>query len=77
MKTEKSGVVVFRQIAGWIARRIVCYPEVGDRLEQNQKVGCIKFGSRVDVFVPLGSEVLVSLNEKVVGSQTPLVRLPK
>lgn len=77
VKTEKSGVVVFRQIAGWIARRIVCYPEIGDRLEQNQKVGCIKFGSRVDVFVPLGSEVLVSLNEKVVGSQTPLVRLPK
>ncbi len=77
VRTPQGHTVVFRQIAGWIARRIVCYPKLGDRLEQNSKVGCIKFGSRVDIFVPLGSEVLVELNQKVVGSQTPLVRLPQ
>lgn len=75
LRTNCGKNVAFRQIAGWIARRIVCYPEVGDKLEQNAKVGCIKFGSRVDVFVPLGSQVLVNLGDKVVGTQTPLVKL--
>lgn len=75
--TDSGHTVIFRQIAGWIARRIVCYAEVGKRVEQNHKVGFIKFGSRVDVFVPLGSEVLVGLDQRVVGSQTPLVKLPK
>ena len=75
VRTESGAIVVWRQISGWIARRIVCYPEVGDRVVQNSKLGCIKFGSRVDVFVPLGSEILVKLGDKVVGSQTPLARL--
>lgn len=77
VRMESGEVVVYRQIAGWIARRIVCYPEVGDRVVQNTKSGCIKFGSRVDVFVPLGSEILVDIDQKVVGTQTPLVRLVK
>ena len=75
VRTEGGEIVVWRQISGWIARRIVCYPEVGDRVEQNAKSGCIKFGSRVDVFLPLGTELLVSVGDKVVGSQTPLARL--
>ena len=75
LRTDSGKTVAFRQIAGWIARRIVCYPQEGDRLEQNQKVGCIKFGSRVDLFVPVDSKVLVEIGQKVVGTQTPLVRL--
>lgn len=75
VRTDGGEIVVWRQISGWIARRIVCYPEVGDRVEQNAKSGCIKFGSRVDVFLPLGTELLVSVGDKVVGSQTPLARL--
>lgn len=77
VRTERGTVVMFRQIAGWIARRIVAYPQVGDKLAQNSKFGFIKFGSRVDVFLPLGSEVLVELGQKVVGSQTILARLPQ
>lgn len=77
VRTSSGVVVAWRQIAGWIARRIVCYSEVGDRVEQNHKSGCIKFGSRVDVFVPLGSDILVGIGDKVVGSQTQLARLPK
>lgn len=77
LRTDSGRVVMFRQIAGWIARRIVSYPEVGMRVEQNRKAGFIKFGSRVDVFVPIGSEILVGVGDKVVGSQTPLVRLKK
>lgn len=75
VRTEGGTVVVWRQISGWIARRIVCYPEVGDRVEQNTKSGCIKFGSRVDVFLPLGTELFVKVGDKVVGSQTRLARL--
>lgn len=77
VRTDKGHTVMFRQIAGWIARRIVSYPQVGDRVEQNSKFGFIKFGSRVDVFLPLGSEILVGLGDKVVGSQTLLARLPQ
>ena len=75
VKTEGGVKIAYRQIAGWIARRIVCYPEVGDRVEQNSKSGCIKFGSRVDVFLPVGSEILVDIDQKVKGSQTILARL--
>lgn len=77
VRTDKGHTVMFRQIAGWIARRIVSYPQVGDRVGQNSKFGFIKFGSRVDVFLPLGSEILVGLGDKVVGSQTLLARLPQ
>lgn len=77
VKMDNGTTVGYRQIAGWIARRIVCYPEVGDKVEQNAKSGCIKFGSRVDVFLPLGSEILVNIGDKVVGTQTPLARLTK
>ncbi len=67
--------VLFRQIAGFVARRIVSYAEVGKRVEQNSKCGFIKFGSRVDLLLPLDCEPLVKIGDKVVGSQTPLVRL--
>ena len=67
--------VLFRQIAGFVARRIVSYAEVGKKVEQNSKCGFIKFGSRVDLLLPLDCEPLVKIGDKVVGSQTPLVRL--
>ncbi len=64
--------VLFRQIAGFIARRIVSYPEVGDMVEQGEEVGMIKFGSRVDVFLPLDAQVAVYKGEKVVSKKTVL-----
>ncbi len=67
--------VLFRQIAGFVARRIVSYASVGEQAVQNDKCGFIKFGSRVDVLLPLGTEVLVKIGDKVTGSQTPLARL--
>ncbi len=67
--------ILFRQIAGLVARRIVCYARVGKRAEQNAKCGFIKFGSRVDVMLPPGSEILVSVGDRVTGSQTPIARL--
>ncbi len=67
--------ILFRQIAGLVARRIVNYAKVGERAEQNAKYGFIKFGSRVDVFLPLDCEVLVGLGDRVRGGQTPLAKL--
>jgi len=76
--TENSaGVpVLFRQIAGALARRIVWYIKEGDVVEQGQEFGFIKFGSRVDVFLPLGSKVNVEIGEVVLGGVTVLAKLP-
>lgn len=69
--------ILFRQIAGAVARRIVCYAKPGQNAQQSKEYGFIKFGSRVDVFLPLGSEVKVNLEQNVTGSQTVLAFLPK
>lgn len=77
VRMEDGKRVLFRQVAGMIARRIVSYVKVGDKVNQNDVFGFIKFGSRIDVLVPKESELLVEIGDKVVGSQTPLLRLPK
>ena len=69
--------VLFRQIAGLVARRIVSYARVGHRVDQNSQCGFIKFGSRVDLFLPVDTEILVKLGDKVVGTQTRIARLKK
>ncbi|MBR4995505.1 MAG: phosphatidylserine decarboxylase family protein [Alistipes sp.] len=77
VKMDNGNQVLFRQVAGLIARRIVSYIKVGDKVNQNDVFGFIKFGSRIDVLVPKDSELLVEIGDPVVGSQTPLVRLRK
>lgn len=67
--------VLFRQVAGYVARRIVSYAEVGEEVMQNQRSGFIKFGSRLDVLLPIDAEILVELDQKVTGSLTPIARL--
>lgn len=75
---NKNGVqIVARQIAGAVARRIICYMKEGDTVKGGDELGFIKFGSRMDIFVPLGSEVLVKLGDKPVAGETPLIKLPK
>jgi len=67
--------ILFRQIAGLIARRIVCYVKEGQTVQQGAEAGFIKFGSRVDIFLPLGTEINVKKGDKVKGSQTVIARL--
>ena len=69
---DEQEKVLFRQIAGFVARRIISYPEVGDDVKQGEEVGMIKFGSRVDVFLPLGAQVMVKKGDKVVSKKTVL-----
>lgn len=71
----KGGAYLVRQIAGALARRICYYVKPGDAVQQNGEFGFIKFGSRVDVFLPLGTKVLVSIGDKVQGGVTPLAKL--
>ena len=71
-----SGVdILFRQIAGAAARRIRWYVKEGDKVEQSTEMGFIKFGSRVDIYVPLDAEIKVNLQDKTVGSVTVLAEL--
>jgi phosphatidylserine decarboxylase len=68
-------VVVFKQIAGLLARRIVFHPKVGDRLERGQRVGLIKFGSRVDVLFDAGASLQVKVGDRVRGGASVLAYL--
>ena len=76
--TTTQGIdILMRQIAGALARRIVTYPKAGEACNVNEHMGFIKFGSRVDLFLPVDSEVLVEMDQKVTGNQTVIARLPK
>ena len=68
--------VIFKQIAGLLARRIVFYPKVGDHVERGQRVGLIKFGSRVDVLLDSASSVKVKVGDHVRGGSSVLAYLP-
>lgn len=70
IRTPKFGEILYRQIAGALARRIVNYAEEGESVQQGDDAGFIKFGSRVDLFLPLDCAVTVKLNQKVVGAKT-------
>ncbi len=76
VENSEGIAVLFRQIAGAVARRIVCYAREGMPAEQGSEFGFIKFGSRVDVFLPLGSDIQVNIDQMVTGSQTVLAILP-
>ena len=64
-----------RQVAGALARRIVTYCKAGDKIEIDDQLGFIKFGSRIDLYLPLDSEILVKMNQKVTGNETTIAKL--
>lgn len=72
--STRHGLVGVKQITGILARRIVCWAEIGDNLERGQRLGLIKFGSRVDLLLPLEVELLVQVGQKVYGGQTVMGR---
>lgn len=75
VENHSFGKVLFRQIAGALAKRIVNYAKVGQQVTQASDSGFIKFGSRVDVFLPLGTPIHVELNQKVRGGETIIAKL--
>lgn len=76
METPEGHSVMMRQIAGALARRVVTYSKPGDNCQLDSHMGFIKFGSRVDVYLPLGSLVCVKIGQKVSGDLTILAKLP-
>ena len=69
--------ILLRQVAGAMARRIVCYAKEGEHVKQNQEMGFIKFGSRVDMFLPLDFPISVSLQDKVKNGISPIAEISK
>lgn len=67
--------ILLRQVAGVMARRICCYAREGERVKQNQEMGFIKFGSRVDIFVPKSFELNVDLQDSVRNAVSPIARI--
>lgn len=75
IKAENGQKVLVRQIAGAVARRIVTYPEVGESCQIDEHMGFIKFGSRVDLYLPLDCDIKVALHDKTIGDLTEVARL--
>ena len=75
LKDKKGREIMVRQIAGFVARRIVCDLQPGDEAVVGEELGMIRFGSRVDVFLPLDAEVKVKINHRTVGKETVLAKL--
>ena len=75
LKDKKGREILVRQIAGFVARRIVCDLQPGDEAIVGEELGMIRFGSRVDVFLPLDAEVKVKINHRTVGKETVLAKL--
>jgi phosphatidylserine decarboxylase len=75
IQTKENQKILFRQIAGAVARRICNYSSKGDKVNQNMEAGFIKFGSRIDIFIPKGGKIKVSLNDIIIGGETILADL--
>jgi phosphatidylserine decarboxylase len=71
-----AGEMVFKQIAGLIARRVVSWKQEGERVARGERIGLVRFGSRVDVWLPKDAEILVKLGENVKGGSSLLARWP-
>jgi phosphatidylserine decarboxylase len=76
VKMKDGAEILFRQIAGALARRIKCYVKEGQMLEQGQEFGFIKFGSRVDIFLPLDAKISVKIGDITKGGRTVIAELP-
>jgi phosphatidylserine decarboxylase len=76
VKMKDGAEILFRQIAGALARRIRCYVKEGQSLDQGQEFGFIKFGSRVDIFLPLNAKVTVKIGDITKGGRTVIAELP-
>ena len=77
IETPEGDEILVRQIAGAVARRIVTYAKEGEDCVIDEHLGFIKFGSRVDVYLPLGTEVLCEIGQRTTGNQTVIARLPE
>lgn len=74
--STETGEMVFKQIAGWIARRVICWKKPGEFVARGERIGLVRFGSRVDVWLPRDAEILVAVGEAVRGGSSVLALWP-
>jgi phosphatidylserine decarboxylase len=73
--SSEYGEIVFKQIAGWVARRVVSWKNTGDTVGRGELVGLVRFGSRVDVWLPEGAEMVVKVGDNVKGGSSAIARM--
>jgi len=71
---SENGEIELKQIAGWVARRVVSWKKQGDRVERGERIGLVRFGSRVDIWLPEDAEISVNVGDSVKGGSTVLAR---
>jgi phosphatidylserine decarboxylase len=76
-QSTEHGEIVYRQIAGWVARRVVAWRKVGDTVARGERIGLVRFGSRVDLWLPGDAEILVKVGDHVKGGSSILARMPE
>jgi len=74
--STETGEMMFKQIAGILARRVVCWKNQGDRVVRGERIGLVRFGSRVDVWIPRDSEIVVKVGDNVKGGSSILAHWP-
>ena len=76
-QATEHGDIVYKQIAGWVARRVVSWKKSGDTVARGQRIGLVRFGSRVDIWLPPEAEIVVKVGDNVRGGSTILARMPE
>ncbi len=76
-QSTEHGEIVYKQIAGWVARRVVSWKKAGDEVARGERIGLVRFGSRVDLWLPVEAEILVKVGENVKGGSSVLARMPE
>ena len=74
--SSEYGEIIFKQIAGWVARRVVSWKKSGDSVGRGELVGLVRFGSRVDLWLPEGAEIAVKVGDNVKGGSSVIARMP-
>jgi phosphatidylserine decarboxylase len=75
-QTTEHGVIVYKQIAGWVARRVVSWKKAGETVARGERIGLVRFGSRMDIWLPQGAEIVVKVGQTVHGGSSVLARMP-
>jgi phosphatidylserine decarboxylase len=76
-QSTEHGDIVYKQIAGWVARRVVAWKKPGDEVARGERIGLVRFGSRVDLWLPAQAEFLVKVGDNVKGGSTVVARMPE
>lgn len=75
-QTTEYGQIVYKQIAGWVARRVVSWKKAGDEVQRGERIGLVRFGSRVDLWLPAEAEIVVKVGQNVKGGSSAVARMP-